>query len=164
MSRFAISSATNPNSVFVHDSKDNSREKYTLQQLHTIRKTHPTIKIDGLDRILKQYKNSKTIDKQGIADSVLYKLREYDTYYQKDVEIQDFFISVSVRDYGEWVYPPHINGDEMEDYDWMEPSPSLMNKLDRVRKELREKYPDYKVEVSSGEKNWIYVNVYFVYA
>jgi hypothetical protein len=164
MSRFTISSATNPNSVFVHDSKDNSREKYTLQQLRIIRKTHPNIKIDGLDRILKQYKNSKTIDRLNIAGSVLNKLCEYDTYYQEDVEVQDFFVSVSVRDYGEWVYPPHIDGDEMEDYDWMEPSSSLVDKLDRVRKELGEKYPDYKVEISSGEKNWIYVNVYFVYA
>jgi len=164
MSRFNISSATSLSSVFVHDSKDNSREKYTLQQLHTIRKTHPTIKIDGLDKILKQYKNSKTIDKQGIVDSVLHKLREYDLYYQKDVEIQDFFVSVSVRDYGEWVYPPHINGDEMKDYDWMEPSPALMNILDKVRADLKAKYPNYRIIVETGEKNWVYVNVYFVYA
>lgn len=164
MSRFTISSANNLNSIFVHDSKDNSRERYSLKQLQTIQKAYPSIKLDGLDRILKMYKHAQTIDKQGVADYVLHKFREYDASYCMDnVEIEDFRVTVSVRDWGEWVYPPYINGDEIEDYDWMIPSPALSSMLNKVRADIRAKYPNYRITADSGEKSWVYINIDFVY-
>jgi hypothetical protein len=65
--------------------------------------------------------------------------------------------SASIRHWGKWVTPP--DADDDEDYDWQELSQESGKKLKEYLDDIKKRYPNSKIYVSTGEKNWIEIQV-----
>lgn len=62
-------------------------------------------------------------------------------------------VEFSCRHYGEWEVP---EGEEDDgDYDWETPTPFTIKQINDTIKVAGQRYPDFKVDISVEEKNWI---------
>lgn len=58
-----------------------------------------------------------------------------------------------VRYWGTWVVPADAEDDG--DYDWEEPSPETVARLQRMAAEVESKHPNVKITFNVGEKHWL---------
>lgn len=58
-----------------------------------------------------------------------------------------------VRYWGTWVVPADAEDDG--DYDWEEPSPETVAKLQQLIREVERNHPNVKITFRVGEKHWL---------
>ena len=68
-------------------------------------------------------------------------------------------VMAGIRDWGEWGNPVDTPHGDQEDYDWQEMSGATAKKANQILEKYRQLYPDYKIRLVSGEKNWIEIYV-----
>lgn len=105
----------------------------------------------------RQLKNlSKETDEQNAKNAledVKYEMRKISNGQDWRTETEDNIMSLQVRYWGSW------SGDDGSgDYDWQTLDQEYRDKLDKLVANIAKKY-NVKIEYSTGEKNWISVDI-----
>lgn len=132
------------------DTDDNTTEYYTLKDAYNLSKKY-NLSISGLD-----YSIRKSLD-YCVTDF----LKALQNGYSSNSEVNTLSATASVRSWGNWVKPKFCydsDADE-EDYDWKELDSQSCKRLELIVHELRKKYPQCEINVQTGEKEYIYLNV-----
>lgn len=139
--------------VFVKDTDDNAVDKLTKKQLSgVVKKTGLTV-LGYNHGIFSVYDLEEM--KKSALETCLRLLRR--TGGGDNARILDDNTSAEVRHWGSWINPRDAEWEE--DYDWQELSPESENMLDLVRKDVRERYPEFQISFTQGEKCWLEIHL-----
>ena len=134
--------------IFIKDTDDNAVDKLTKKQLSgVVKKTGLTIY--GYNNGFCNIYDLEEMKKSAL-ETCLRLLRRTGGGGDND-RILDDNTSAEVRHWGSWI--------TSSDTEWQELSPESENMLDLVRKDVRERYPEFQISFTQGEKCWLEIHL-----
>lgn len=147
------------NKYGVKDTKDGVVEWYTANEILAVQKKF-NLKIDGIEKLQKQPKiqQRRLTDLKVVTDLLLGTIKRKSSYDYESVEIKENNVEISFRWWGDWVIPADADEDEM-DYDWKILDKSWGKIMQDIINKFKKDYPDLKFSWSTGEKDYIYIDI-----
>jgi hypothetical protein len=148
-----MSDSINGEIIGVMDTEDGVVDKVTPDQLRNIVKTCK-LKIKGVSESgdINLYNFRKMSDLLATWKRLMNRTGG-GYYFESDEKAG----TASIRDWGNWEVPEGVDEDEAMDYDWEVLSEKSTRMLKIVKKEMQERFVDYNITITTGEKNYIYL-------